>query len=90
MAPAVKRQQLPRRSTSQFLWEARPRPVRRRRREGEMEASDLEAVSTRLKSLGLSKSRSARKSALDGRNHPAWHGRGDEGRTSSSPVSSRR
>ncbi|QSQ13515.1 type II secretion system F family protein [Myxococcus landrumensis] len=63
-APAVQKATASKKNTSQFLWEAKTKAGETKK--GEMEASDLEAVNARLKSLGLNPVKVRKKSALDG------------------------
>lgn len=63
-APAVQKATASKKNTSQFLWEAKTKAGETKK--GEMEASDLEAVNARLKSLGLNPTKVRKKSALDG------------------------
>jgi type IV pilus assembly protein PilC len=50
-------------NTAQFLWEAKTKSGETKK--GEMEASDIEAVNARLKSLGLNPVKVRRKGLLD-------------------------
>src|SRR5689334_2130155 len=50
-------------NTAQFLWEAKTKSGETKK--GEMEASDIEAVNARLKSLGLNPTKVRRKGLLD-------------------------
>jgi type IV pilus assembly protein PilC len=64
-APAVQQKATAsKKSTAQFLWEAKTKSGENKK--GEMEASDIEAVNARLKSLGLNPTKVRKKSALDG------------------------
>ncbi|MCP3105077.1 type II secretion system F family protein [Myxococcus sp. K15C18031901] len=63
-APAVQKATASKKNTAQFLWEAKTKGGETKK--GEMEASDIEAVNARLKSLGLNPVKVRKKSALDG------------------------
>jgi type IV pilus assembly protein PilC len=64
-APAVQQKATAsKKNTAQFLWEAKTKSGENKK--GEMEASDVEAVNARLKSLGLNPTMVRKKSALDG------------------------
>lgn len=64
-APAVQQKATAsKKNTAQFLWEAKTKSGENKK--GEMEASDIEAVNARLKSLGLNPTKVRKKSALDG------------------------
>ncbi|MBZ4331353.1 type II secretion system F family protein [Corallococcus interemptor] len=64
-APAVQQKATAsKKNTAQFLWEAKTKSGESKK--GEMEASDIEAVNARLKSLGLNPTKVRKKSALDG------------------------
>ncbi|RKG54129.1 type II secretion system F family protein [Corallococcus sp. AB011P] len=64
-APAVQQKATAsKKNTAQFLWEAKTKSGENKK--GEMEASDVEAVNARLKSLGLNPTKVRKKSALDG------------------------
>ncbi|MBZ4422725.1 type II secretion system F family protein [Myxococcus sp. RHSTA-1-4] len=63
-APAVQQKAVaPKKNVSQFLWEAKTKGGETKK--GEMEASDVEAVNARLKSLGLNPTKVRKKGALD-------------------------
>ncbi|NMO22963.1 type II secretion system F family protein [Pyxidicoccus fallax] len=62
--PAVQKAVAPKKNVAQFLWEAKTKGGEVKK--GEMEASDVEAVNARLKSLGLNPTKVRKKSALDG------------------------
>lgn len=64
-APAVQQKATAsKKNTAQFLWEAKTKSGENKK--GEMEASDIEAVNARLKSLGLNPTKVRKKGALDG------------------------
>ncbi|WP_223636830.1 type II secretion system F family protein [Corallococcus sp. EGB] len=63
-APAVQQKATAsKKNTAQFLWEAKTKSGENKK--GEMEASDIEAVNARLKSLGLNPTKVRKKGALD-------------------------
>lgn len=65
MAATATQKSAPQKSknTAQFLWEAKTKSGETKK--GEMEASDIEAVNARLKSLGLNPTKVRRKGLLD-------------------------
>src|SRR5262249_27682877 len=63
-ASVVQTKTTAKKSVGQFIWEARTKGGELKK--GEMEASDIDAVNNRLKSLGLNPTKVRKKGALDG------------------------